>query len=183
MAFCRARYRCRKADSPPDTHGWITFRQTGAQYIDTGLVVNKSDSVKMVLTANLVSSDNFAGANGYMQYKASVGNNTKCEITVEYKSNIETIYVDGSQHSTTDWTSTYSGTDVKLGIFKMGNSGNSWWSGDAQSGKLYACEIYGDGTLVRDFIPCKNANNVVGLYDLVNKEFYTNAGSGSFTGG
>lgn len=183
MAFLSRQIQVPKGGLPAGYTRLDYIQADGAQYIDTGLVVNKSDYVRMILTADLVSSDNFAGANGYMQYKASVGNNTKCEITVEYKSNIETIYVDGSQHSTTDWTSTYSGTDVKLGIFKMGNSGNSWWSGDAQSGKLYICEIYDDGTLVRDFVPCVNAGGVYGLYDLVNREFYANAGSGSFTGG
>ena len=32
-------------------------------------------------------------------------------------------------------------------------------------------------------IPCKNSSNVVGMYDLVNAEFYTNAGTGSFIAG
>lgn len=48
---------------------------------------------------------------------------------------------------------------------------------------LYACKIYDNGTLVRDYVPCKNANGVVGLYDFVNKKFYANAGSGAFAAG
>ena len=48
--------------------------------------------------------------------------------------------------------------------------------------KLYSCQIYDNGTLVRDFVPCINASGEVGLYDLVGKQFYGNAGTGVFTG-
>lgn len=51
-------------------------------------------------------------------------------------------------------------------------------------GKLYTCKIYDNDTLVRNFIPCyRKTDNVVGLYDLVNGVFYTNAGTGAFTYG
>ena len=53
----------------------------------------------------------------------------------------------------------------------------------AVSARLYFCKIYDNGALVRDFIPCKNASGVVGLWDNVNGKFYQNAGSGSFIGG
>ena len=47
---------------------------------------------------------------------------------------------------------------------------------------LYSCQIYDNGTLVRDFVPCINGSGEVGLYDLVGKQFYGNAGTGVFTG-
>ena len=49
--------------------------------------------------------------------------------------------------------------------------------------KLYSCKIYDNGTLVRDFIPCKNANGTLGLWDNVNSVFYANAGTGTFSTG
>lgn len=49
--------------------------------------------------------------------------------------------------------------------------------------KVYSCKIYDNGTLARDFIPCKNASGLVGLWDDVNNTFYSNAGSGTFTAG
>jgi len=49
--------------------------------------------------------------------------------------------------------------------------------------RLYSCQIYDNGTLVRDYVPCKNSSGVAGLYDLVNGVFYTNAGTGSFAAG
>lgn len=49
--------------------------------------------------------------------------------------------------------------------------------------KLYSCAIYDNGALVRNFVPCKNASGAVGLYDTVGRQFYANAGTGTFTAG
>ena len=52
--------------------------------------------------------------------------------------------------------------------------------------KYFYFKIYNKDTnaLVRDYIPCyRNSDNVVGMYDLVNNVFYTNAGAGAFTYG
>lgn len=48
--------------------------------------------------------------------------------------------------------------------------------------KVFSCQIYDNGTLIRDYVPCIDPNGSVGLYDLVNERFYTNAGTGAFTG-
>ena len=50
------------------------------------------------------------------------------------------------------------------------------------SARLYSCQIYDNGTLIRDFVPCADTSGNIGVYDLVNKQFYTNAGSGAFIG-
>lgn len=49
--------------------------------------------------------------------------------------------------------------------------------------KLYSCQIYDNGTLVRDFIPCQTSSGEVGLWDDVNSVFYGNAGTGTFAAG
>lgn len=49
--------------------------------------------------------------------------------------------------------------------------------------KLYSCQIYNNGTLIRDFVPCENPPGEVGLYDIVGQQFYGNAGTGAFTAG
>lgn len=52
------------------------------------------------------------------------------------------------------------------------------------SGFLLRAKIWDDGTLVADFVPAKrDADDVLGMYDLVSETFYTNAGSGTFVGG
>lgn len=158
------------------------IQSNGTQYIDTGFTVNKNDNYRMVLDANLVNNENFAGCNGYMQFKGSIGNGVRSIIDISYKNITETILVDGVLRLTQDWSS-YGGVNVKLGIFRLGDTNNSWYNGTGQSGKLYACQIYKSGGLVRDLIPCKNTAGEVGLWDDVNSVFYGNAGTGTFIAG
>ena len=50
------------------------------------------------------------------------------------------------------------------------------------SGKIYYFNIYNNWNLVREFVPCyRKSDSVIWLYDLVNDQFYTNAGTGTFT--
>ena len=158
------------------------IQSSGTQYVDTGVVVNKADSVRMVLDTHLTSNDSYGGCNGYMQFQSSVGGGVRSTIDVSYSNTTETVTVNGEQKSSQSWAS-YNGENVKLGIFKMGDANNSWFSGAAQIGKLYSCQIYDNGTLIRDFQPCINASGAVGLYDLTGKQFYGNSGTGVFYAG
>lgn len=76
----------------------------------------------------------------------------------------------------------YSGTinkDYPLFIFANNSSGTA---AQYSSLKVYWFQIYDNGILVRDFVPCyRKSDNVAGLYDKVNGVFYTNAGTGTFT--
>lgn len=56
-------------------------------------------------------------------------------------------------------------------------------SSEAFSQKVRSFKIYDNGTLVRDFVPCKNSGGVAGLYDAVNGVFYTDAAGGTFVAG
>lgn len=49
--------------------------------------------------------------------------------------------------------------------------------------QLYGCQVYDNGILVRDFIPCESPDGAVGLYDAANGMFYGNAGTGDFAAG
>ena len=49
--------------------------------------------------------------------------------------------------------------------------------------KLYYFKLFVEGALVRDLIPCKNSNNVVGMYDVVNNVFYTSPNGNAFVAG
>lgn len=50
--------------------------------------------------------------------------------------------------------------------------------------KFYQFKVTIDGVLNYDLVPCyRKADNVIGMYDIVNDVFYTNAGSGTFTKG
>lgn len=49
--------------------------------------------------------------------------------------------------------------------------------------KIYSFKLYDNNEIVRDYIPCKNRFGETGLYDLVNGQFYGNAGTGDFIRG
>lgn len=67
-------------------------------------------------------------------------------------------------------------------IYLFGNN-RSGISSELISGKIYSCSLYNSTTEVRNFIPAKDSSGTLGLYDTVNKKFYTNAGTGTFTAG
>ena len=63
-------------------------------------------------------------------------------------------------------------------------------SGSSYPGTLYytkaryrGCQLYDNGVLIRDFIPCKDADGNIGMYDTVNAKFHGNAGTGTFVAG
>lgn len=63
-----------------------------------------------------------------------------------------------------------------------GSSGNNvnYYS----SARLYSFKIYNNTVLIRDFVPVERlSDSKVGLYDLINDQFYTNSGTGNFTAG
>lgn len=51
--------------------------------------------------------------------------------------------------------------------------------------QLFKAILYGNNnSVLRCFLPAKRlSDNVIGMYDIVSKTFFTNAGSGAFTGG
>lgn len=49
--------------------------------------------------------------------------------------------------------------------------------------RLYSFELYDNGQIKRNFIPCKNSSGTIGLYDTINNKFFTNKGTGTFKAG
>ena len=62
-----------------------------------------------------------------------------------------------------------------LGIFTFIQNGSpsAQYSTEYLFGKMYSFQIYDNGTLIRDLVPCKrDSDNLVGAYDIVNNVFY-----------
>lgn len=171
------------------------IQSSGTQKIDTGLLVEKSDSFEMEFewTPTAPSSACYVGADGYLQvgigtsgYGLFLTSNTRAygtrdKVRVVFANVTETLYVNNTQVFSHNW-SNENLPNVKLGLFSCGAARNTWRSG-AVTAKLYGCTIKKSGVLVRNFIPCKNSSGVIGLWDDVNSTFYGNAGSGTFTAG
>lgn len=49
--------------------------------------------------------------------------------------------------------------------------------------KLYSAQVYKDGVLQRDLVPCKNPSGVIGLFDLVEGKLYKKSWSGTLAAG
>lgn len=96
-------------------------------------------------------------------------------VEIDWNKNVCSIDSDTITHTATSAVS-----NQALYIFAVNTAGSATLPA---SMRLYSCAIYDNGTLVRDFVSCKNASGAVGLYDTVEGQFYANAGTGAFTAG
>lgn len=171
------------------------IKSSGAQYIDTGVAAAKDLKVEAIMDVDessawimilgdYTSSKYFSWwAKGNLAY-AYFGSK---DGTLTFSAGKHTYIADGPNNK---WeidgtsitlepsSSDFSGTGGTLYLFSVHNGG----SYTRASAKLYSCKIYKNGTLIRYFVPCRNASGTLGLYDLTNNRFYGNAGSGDFEG-
>ena len=78
-------------------------------------------------------------------------------------------------------TASYNVNDNPIGIFAMYHSGRGAMFAKMRLYNLSFSTF--DGELVRDYRPCISPDGKVGLYDLVGKKFYGNAGTDEFIAG
>lgn len=107
-----------------------------------------------------------------------VGNVTNRQVlkytqTAAYVDNVKAIDV-----SSTSFTATLS---IHLFALKTHFTGSTEQVDSRELlAKLYSCKIYDNGTLVRDFVPCKDESGVVCMWDRASGAYYYNQGSGEF---
>ena len=169
------------------------IQSSGTQYINTGFNPNQNTKIELdVLSAEGTSSNipyifgaqdsnNYFVATwvlGYGNGMVTTGINLYDGKFHVVKVENGALYKDGSIIAQRTVSSFSIG--VPIFLFAVNSSRQSMGYGAC---KLRSCKIYDNGTLVRDFIPCKNASGVIGLWDDVNNTFYSNAGSGTFTAG
>ena len=180
----------------PSGYAKLSYIQSsGTQYINTGFKPNQN--TKIVMEAQLIStgqsypapfganqndtnsfyvfllsSTKWAANFNNARYEVNGGEIQKCVFTLD--SSAYTVNSSSVQISQGAFQSAYN--LFLFGINQIGEFSN------AAAMKMYSCQIYDNGTLIRDFIPCINPSGAVGIYDLVGKQFYGNAGTGVFTG-
>lgn len=174
------------------------IESSGTQYVNTDFTPNQNTRVicKAVVPVSNVTNWLFGArtsnaANMYSFLGAMAGNyrtdygtitsafpvslNTTEPIIIDKNKNNTTI--DGGNLSQIA-TQTFS-APVPLALFAVNTNGAISYG----SCRIYYCQIYDNGTLVRDYIPCQATNGEIGLWDDVNGVFYGNAGTGTFTAG
>lgn len=168
------------------------IQSTETQYVDTGFKPNQDSRVLIKLSTSETGSHTVFGADidwvdngfalgvGFTHYGKETGTisglNNGSPHEVDFNKNI--ISMDGSTVLTMG-ASTFS-VPHNLALFANNRAGGIQ---EKTTMALYYCRIYDGNTIIRDYIPCKNAGGAVGLYDLIGQKFYGNAGTGSFTAG
>lgn len=173
------------------------IESSGTQYIDTGVKPNQDTRVVFdyfpVATKNTTMFGSRTSTSSNDRFLVLHANNND-KLRSDYGgTNVDTgtkptsrTVIDKNKAITTigdrSWTNSaasFSGT-YPMTLCALNNGGSITLK---SSIRLYSCQIYDNGTLIRDYIPCTSAEGTVGLYDLVKKQFYGNAGTGSFQAG
>lgn len=181
----------------PDGYVQLEYIQSsGTQYIDTGF--NPNQNTRFVADVEIVSVQNaqlfgariasassafnmlvFSKTGGRDDYGTTVLNftTTSERWKIDKNKNITTVNDVSVSHGVETFQTTCS-----IFINAVNNNGTPM-STTTASAKWRTVQIYNNGVLSRNFIPCKNPSGVVGLYDVVNSQFYSNVGTGSFIAG
>lgn len=175
------------------------IQSTGTQYVDTEFIPNANTRIFMdVENPSHPSNGSYFGARSIVSatdpnanvmvimssgglrsdyYGNNVSTNTypSGRHIIDKNKNIVTIGNTSIVNAGSTGSSTYA-----LFIFGTNTAGAFSLAGYL---KLYSCQIYDNGTLIRNYIPCINPDGEAGLYDTVNSKFYGNAGTGVFFAG
>lgn len=169
------------------------MESSGSNYIDTGFVPTSNTRV-LIDYQFLEEPTTFGAVYGsrktssyqywmYWRYSANswsfryTVSNTENQIAIDVLSRIEAetnknVFTIGDKSvsaTTSDFTGTY-----PMYLCALNNGGEVQY---ASKMRLYSCKIWEDGVLVRNYIPCKDSDNYIGLYDIVNHTFNMLLGS------
>ena len=175
------------------------LESTGTQYIETGVTRGQTSQLRLQSTMSFsgsASADAFGWgqslqgpcvgikrAQPYMYFNLT---GTDEYSTLTYTANtVVTIDIDGASGKVTinDGTTTYIATRTvstwtdsgEMVLFGFTNSAGV----QPRNQRIYACKIYVNGVLVRDYIPVRRGT-VGYLYDRVSRKLFGNAGTGDF---
>lgn len=174
--------------SLPDGYSEVEYIEgDGTQYIDTGFIPDNNTRVwldadvpkdasgatyvmgthewtsgkyyiiRITTTSNVYMSD-------YGKHNASTGVKPAGRMIFDKNKNVCTI--GGKVTTNTEYTFTCAST---LMLLAASNTSDVVL---ATPGKIYGCKVWDNDVLIRNYIPCTNADGASGLYDLVGDAFY-----------
>ena len=186
----------------PDDYIQLEYIQGDKQaYIDTNFVLNSDCSAEAkfcFISAEGSSTGNFimgcrksygnlafnlvgysGGAKWASNYGSATGDFGNSDTNIHILKRIkEKVYLDGDLKITTQQSSFT--TPGNAYIFSCNQNDTPYLTSNI---KLWYLKIWENDLLVRNFIPAKRkSDNVIGMYDMVSRQFFTNSGTGSFTG-
>jgi len=193
-----------------DTYQNLEYiENNGNQFIDTGVIPNSNTSIDIVYKAlNYSTSQYILGArregNGTIDYAIN-GSQSRSDWDIRFNgvatyTNSEALRNDHKYQSTVlmrNGGATWTLTDLDESITKTIEINNitvnaitnlylfGYNSSNVHSNlRIYSCKIYDGQNLIRDFIPCcRESDNTVGMYDLINDIFYSSKSRNNFIAG
>lgn len=188
-------YFDKSRDGLPDNVEQLEYiESTGTQYIDTGVFPsnNLKINIKACYTNSnssyMLGSDNaynagihirldskYIGIFGGSIMNTGVVSQVNVPVTITLQNN--KIYVDGQQKGSGSPQDVSKYSKSSIYVFCTHRGGEAKYNA---SMRLYELQMYDGDTLIRDFIPILDENNVAYLYDKVEKKSYYNSGTGTF---
>lgn len=175
------------------------LESTGTQYVETEVTRGQTSQLRLQSTMSFSGSASanafgwgqtlsgpcvgIKSAQPYMYFNLTGSDEYS---TLTYTANtVVTIDIDGASGKVTinDGTTTYTATRAvstwtgsgEMVLFGFTNSAGI----QPRNQRIYACKIYVNGVLVRDYIPVRKGT-VGYLYDSVSGKLFGNAGTGAF---
>jgi hypothetical protein len=187
----------------PDGYVQVEYiESTGAQYFKTGFIHDQNTRIVMDVQVTkqpsthawlfegrtTTSSNNkgiflLSGTSWRADYASSNGSG---RVSISSVTVLERLFIDYDRNTVTinnfkhTWSpATFKGTcEVVLFAANTGGTIDGYISA-----RSWLTEIYNDGVLVRDYVPCISPDGVPGFYDMVNRTFEGSATTTPFVAG
>lgn len=185
-----------KIPTIPQTYTPLEYIEgTGTQYINTGITPTQNTSfsfgvyMKEITGACIIGcntgndNNDFRIFNYNGQIYWDIQTSRLIGVTNSFPINQKFEFEVGNNYVKKNGTTVLTGTTISSFTGDCPIRDNPTGSSTCAKGKVYYLKIYNSGTLVRNMLPCKNESGIVGMYDIIEKKFYNNNGTGTFIAG
>lgn len=174
------------------------LESSGTQWLKTDYTLTANTKIDIAFspnqqtTANLWVIGSYVASNKLTGVRITGGTTIDCYINTTISKTVSGSNIGNKYQAVLDGKWTVNGSEgtavtVSAGLspltlfgWNASTTANTYSISGLCSTKIYHCKIWDNGTLVRDFIPCKDENNVGFMFDKVSGTCYLNAGTGSF---
>ncbi len=176
------------------------LESNGPQHIDTGFKANSN--TRIVIDCEIFTATSFPfGARSASLAKGFDAAVLEHQVFynfgdvyqfADYANAYERMVIDANKNTATFTgsrtvtitlpTATFT-TAHNMVLFSVTEAGSVFTGDYSLRGRVYSCQIYDNGTLIRDMWPCYDRDGVACMYDKVTRAYFYNAGSGEFIAG
>ena len=162
---------------------------TGAAYINTGIsgVFKANFDIKFDPSGTRVLMGQGTGTGQYWGKDASnqpeLGGGITISSDLTQRSTVTFEKTSSAAILTANNTTVQRASATTTSPFLLFRTGGRDWASYSGGIALYSCSFEQNGQQVLDLVPCENPDGELGFFDLINEEFYGNAGTGAFIAG